>query len=305
MTALQALANRHPRLLAALRDALPAPLSALARRSLGPVRIPVPPDAWVPLDSIPRPAGGAPILPERTSVIVPVFNCREHVRLCLASLRACCSPCPEVIVVDDGSTDGTWPLLQAEAKSWPELAVLRLVETRGFAHAVNHGAAEASGEVLIFLNSDVVVTPGALGRIARAVHEDPGIGLASAATNDSGDEATVPAAYRTLDDLLGFAAQRARAHADAVRDIPKAALFCAAIRRHVFLEVGGLDEGYGRGMFEDDDLARCLARLGYRVCLVPGSFVHHYAGASFRTLPPAAYLEIFERSRLRFERKWG
>ena len=92
--------------------------------------------------------------------------------------------------------------------------------------------------------------------------------------------------------------------AGAPQDVDKLALFCAAIRRSHFEAVGGVDEGYGRGLFEDDDLCMKLSRAGHRIVLVPEVFVHHAAGATFRQLDPLEYLARFEVNRRRFERRW-
>ena len=83
------------------------------------------------------------------------------------------------------------------------------------------------------------------------------------------------------------------------------ALFCAAMAKERFRAVGGLDERYGRGLFEDDDLALAVQRRGWRVALARDVFVHHYGGASFSRLAPGEYLRLWWTNRRAFERKWG
>jgi GT2 family glycosyltransferase len=82
------------------------------------------------------------------------------------------------------------------------------------------------------------------------------------------------------------------------------ALFCAAMPRAAFRAVGGLDEGYGRGLFEDDDLACAVRARGGRVGVARDVFVHHYGGAAFSKLPQSQYLRLWWENRRRFERKW-
>jgi GT2 family glycosyltransferase len=74
--------------------------------------------------------------------------------------------------------------------------------------------------------------------------------------------------------------------------------------RERFAAVGGLDERYGRGLFEDDDLAMAVRRHGWRVALARDVFVHHYGGASFSRLPPSEYLRLWWQNRRVYERKW-
>jgi GT2 family glycosyltransferase len=82
-------------------------------------------------------------------------------------------------------------------------------------------------------------------------------------------------------------------------------LFCTAMPRALWREVGGLDERYRIGMFEDDDLAMAVKQRGRRVVLARDAFVHHYGGAAFSQLSPREYLRIWWENRRRFEEKWG
>ena len=110
------------------------------------------------------------------SIVIPVFNKRELTEACLASLRRHTSaPETEVIVVDNGSTDGTgeW-LRELEAKG--ELRALLHLENLGFARACNAGAAAARGELLLFLNNDTEVTDGWLEPLTRTLADDPYVG---------------------------------------------------------------------------------------------------------------------------------
>ena len=81
-------------------------------------------------------------------------------------------------------------------------------------------------------------------------------------------------------------------------------LFCAAMPAALFRSLGGLDPGYGKGMFEDDDLAMAVRAAGKQLVLLRDVFVHHYGGAAFSRLPPRQYLRLFFMNRRYFERKW-
>jgi GT2 family glycosyltransferase len=120
-------------------------------------------------------------------------------------------------------------------------------------------------------------------------------------SNDTGDVATIPARYDSLDGLIAWANRAA----GAPREVRKLSLFCAMLRRSAFDAVGGLDTGYGSGMFEDDELCMALGARGFRVLLVPSVFVHHAAGATLRRASPFEYHARFEVNRRRFEERWG
>ena len=109
----------------------------------------------------------------RASIVIPVHNQVFYTRVCLAALEGQ----PEdvkIIVVDNGSTDGTPELLAAWADSSRNRAVLRQDENLGFARACNTGAATATGDFIVFLNNDTFVLPGWLDSLLRPF-SDPSI----------------------------------------------------------------------------------------------------------------------------------
>src|SRR5262249_37418630 len=149
-------------------------------------------------------------------------------------------------------------------------------------------------DILVFLNNDCVVTPGWLEKLAGHLERDARIGIIGPVTNSGGNgEAQLGTRYHDLDGMSRFAEEYTSAHAGEVVDVPMLALFCAAVTRARFAEVGGLDERYGLGLFEDDDLAMALLREGLRVVLARDVFVHHYGGASFSKLAPSRYLRLW------------
>jgi GT2 family glycosyltransferase len=83
------------------------------------------------------------------------------------------------------------------------------------------------------------------------------------------------------------------------------AMFCLAMRRDVFEAVGGLDERFEVGFFEDDDYARRVRAAGKRLVCAEDVFIHHFGGTSFGRLDGAQRRTVFERNRQRFESKWA
>lgn len=302
--------------LARLRDALPPSLVARLRLGLYPARV-EPSGAVHCLRSHPGwgdPAVLDPARPvtlvgtPRVSVLLVTYGNLDLSRLCLASLqRAKCSVPFEVIVVDNDSPDGSARhLREVEASG---LLPLRLVENRanlGFAAANNQAARMARGEHLVLLNNDTVVTDGWLDALCAHLDHDPSLGVVGACTNSCGHaDVEVAADYRDLIAMEALAAARAEEQRGRLDDVSMMPLFCAAIPRALYEEVGGLDEGYGRGMFEDDDLAEAVRQRGRRVTCARDAFVHHYGGAAFGRMDQLDYLRLFFDNRRRFERKWG
>ncbi len=294
LAALQALGGAAP--LGALAALEEHPLARggidRARRALAPLRVSRLPPASIDPAELPRAKLERPHAPApRVSVIVPTRGAPTLAQ-CLAALDAHTGErALEVIVVADGV-----PLVLDR----PFARTVRLASRRGFAGAANAGARAARGAVLVFLNDDAVVAPGWLEPLLAALAL-PRAGLAAPATNASGDAATAPARYRDLAGLLEHAAGRR----GEPRDVPKLSLLCAAVPRALFEAVGGLDEGYGLGLFEDDELCAALRRRNRRVLLAPSAWVHHHESATFGRMSAAERIARFEINRHRFERRWG
>jgi GT2 family glycosyltransferase len=312
--AVQRLARALP--LAALRDRLPRVVAERLRFGLYPARITDAEEVFCAREHAPwgLPAELDPARPiafaakPRVSILVVTYGNLGLTRLCLASLQRSAGTLPfEIIVVDNASPDDSaaW-LRQAEASHLLPLTVELNRDNRGFAAANNQAAERARGEILVFLNNDCVVTPGWLERLVGHLDADPRIGLIGPVTNSGGNGAAqLGTHYRDLDGMLAYADGYTRAHAGVVEDVAMLALFCAAARRNRFLEAGALDERYGLGLFEDDDIAMAMLRRGLRVCLARDVFVHHYGGAAFGKLPGARYLRLWWTNRRRFEAKWN
>jgi GT2 family glycosyltransferase len=210
----------------------------------------------------------------------------------------------EIVVVDNATSDGTREYLIALAERDSRVVVLRNDQNRGFGPAVNQGLGAAKGDVLVVLNNDTVVPPGWLSRLAGHL-ERPEIGLVGPTTNRCGNEAEVDAAYRTYGEMVQLSAKRAVEHGGVAFDIQVATMFCAAMRRDVFEEVGLLDERFEIGFFEDDDYSERVRAAGYRVVCAEDGFVHHFGEGSFGALVPTGrYSELFRANKARFEEKW-
>ena len=254
---------------------------------------------------LPRPLGVGATAPE-VSIVVTTSSNLPFLTLCLRSVL-CHGRCPsfEVVVVDNGSRDGTRSYLEQVSDGDPRVRPLFNDGNRSFAAATNQGVAAATGATLVLLNDDTLVPQGWLARLVRHL-DDPAVGIVGAVSNRAGNEAQLDTDYRTYAEFRCFAADRSRDHAGELTDIRTVTMFCAGIRRAVWDRVGVLDERFEVGMFEDEDYAMRLRTAGWRVVCAEDSFVHHFGQATLGRLAATdQYGPLFHANRRRWEAKWG
>ena len=249
----------------------------------------------------PRPGEG-----DLASVIVPCFKQADVTRRCLDSVLAHTRPPFELVLVDDGSTDHTQAVFAAAERDGRavRVVVVRRDHNGGYIAAANAGLAAAGGTFLVLLNNDTVVTPGWLdGLIRWSLDRYPGVGLVGPMTNGTRPPQRVKPGYSDLNGLDAFAAARAREYAGKALEVDWLTGFCILLRRDVYDRLGGLDERYGRGFFDDDDLCVRARRAGYALVAVPEVYVHHDIGRTFGPVSPRS--DAFQENFRKFREKWG
>ncbi|MDR7555593.1 MAG: glycosyltransferase [Armatimonadota bacterium] len=207
----------------------------------------------------------APAAELDASIVVSTYNCRDQLAALLADLAAQ-EGAFEIVVVDDGSTDGTAEMLDGLAHPHP-VRVLRQ-RNQGLAVARNRAARVARGRVLLFLDPDLRLAPGL---VAAHLRHYRGGALLAVQGRTVQDPATLQSTFMRAYYLLPDLAPRRRddlsyAHV-AARNF--------SVAREAFAAVGGFDEtfrGYG---FEDLDLAYRLKRAGVRIVYEPAAVVRH------------------------------
>jgi glycosyltransferase involved in cell wall biosynthesis/predicted Zn-dependent protease len=241
------------------------------------------------------------------SLIILCCNEVDYTRLCLESVLRHTHAPYELILIDNGSSDGTPAYLDdVRKRAGPvRVVVIRNESNRGFARGCNQGLAASRGRYLILLNNDTIVTAGWLhGLIACASHDGPRIGLVGAVSNYSAPPQQITVTYRNLEDLEAFAARRRQEHAGQALEAERLLGFCLLIRREVFEKLGALDERFGLGFFEDDDLSVRAREAGFRLAVALDVFVHHFGSRTFASLGIDCYRQLEDNFAV-FRDKWG
>jgi GT2 family glycosyltransferase len=242
------------------------------------------------------------------SIIVPCWDQLSFTRLCLKALFRHTRRPFELVAVDNGSNDGTGTYLAGVADAAPvPVTVLSNPTNRGFPAAINQGLKAARGEYLVLLNNDAVVTDGWLDQLvalARAEVDAP-IGLVGPMSNYATPPQLVEGVpYTDLEQMQAFARRWREEHRGQWLTAGKLSGFCLLLKRAVYEAVGGLDEQFGLGFFDDDDLAERARRAGFALAVAHDLFVHHFGSRTFRGNGLDAGRLLEENGR-RFAEKWG
>lgn len=234
-----------------------------------------PDSSFQPRIGEPRREASCPKRPS-VSVVIPVRWGGVAFAACVTALAASVEWPEELIIVADGETDGAWRPLREGAFPFGRVVVLVNERPRGPAHARNRGARAASGDVLLFLDADVVARPDVVARVRHAFAIDPYLDALVGSYDDAPAHPAPLSQYRNL--LHHHTHQRSR---------ERIMTFwggCGAVRRRTFWEVGGFDECYRRPSVEDIELGYRLAQAGRVIRLDKALQVKHLKRWTLRSM---------------------
>ena len=218
----------------------------------------------------PREEGFAPPV----SVIVPAFNEAVGIERSVRSLAASEYPEAEILVVDDGSTDGTGDLV--ERLDLPGLRVLRQANS-GKPAALNHGIAEAQHDIIVMVDADTVFEPSTLAHLVQAFRS-PEVGAVSGNTK-VGNRRRLLGRWQHIEYVMGFNLDRRLF--DILRCMPTVPGAIGAFRRETLADAGGVSSAT---LAEDTDLTLAIGRAGWRVVYEENARAWTEAPATIRLL---------------------
>lgn len=221
------------------------------------------------------------------SVIVVNYNGRHWLERCLVAIREQLTAGDEIILVDNGSTDGSVELVRERISG---VRVLVLPRNFGFAGGNNAGARVATGAYLVFLNNDTIPQAGWLKALREPLDGDQAIGLATSRIVYLHDPSVIDSAG---DGYLRAGGAFKRFHgqdfalANESGDVFGACGAACIVRRDLFVELGGFDEDFFM-VYEDVDFSYRAKLLGHRCAYVAEAVVHHAGSATLRRSSEAA-----------------
>jgi len=216
----------------------------------------------------------------RASVVIPHWNGRDHLDDCLTSLRRQTLTNHEVILVDNGSSDGSQEYIRTE---YPEVRLLELGQNLGFTGACNAGYNASLGEFVCLLNNDTEADPNWLHVVVDTFERHPHVGIVATKMLlfDQRDHFHTAGDYYRVNGIPGNRGvwQEDRGQYDREEPVFSACGGAAAYRRTMIEEIGFLDNAFFFSC-EDVDLAWRAHLAGWEVRYTPRAIVYHKLKAS-------------------------
>ena len=213
-----------------------------------------------------------------TTIIIPCKDGLEYTKRCLKSIANHTKAPYKIIVVDDGSGPETQDFLKKQKLC----EVIRNKKSQGFPFSSNQGASKVKSDFFIIMNNDIEVTENWLTNLLDVMKVNPRLGILGPKTNFcSGPQHDPNAHYNSAAELEQYAAMISNRKPPRLEFFPRIVFFCVLIRTALYDKIGGLDENYGLGNFEDDDYCLRATLIGWNCAIDHNTFVHHYGSKTF------------------------
>ncbi len=237
------------------------------------------------------------------SIIIPVYNHHDLTEECIAAVRENTADVEyELIAVDNGST----PEFKPPFTGFNETILIRNDENKGFPVAVNQGIAAATGDIIILLNNDVIVTPEWAERLTRQLET---FAIVGPVTNFcAGAQKVTVDPYETPDELHAAARDLADTCDNAANHVSFVIGFLMAFKKSLWEEIGPFDESLFPCSGEEIDFCLTAREAGHKIGMVHDVYVHHYGSQTFDAMEAAGeldYMEVVERNEKHLSEKWG
>jgi len=220
------------------------------------------------------------------SIIMPAYNGLQYtVQAVEALLRK--EEGFELIIVDNGSTDGTSEYADGMSRRHNNIHVIHFMENKGVPAALNAGMKEARGDYIVWMNNDIIISPRAISRMIthmdRAEEETKlsPVGMIGPMMNFVAGRQFDPGGWIDPARVDDYAAQVAREHPDTFWNTGWLCGSCLVMKREVYEKVGEVDERFFPGGYEDNDYCLRAILAGYKLIIDRSTFVYHYGSRTF------------------------
>lgn len=236
-----------------------------------------------------------------TTILILTYNAWEKTKQCLASIKSVTQIPYQVLVIDNGSTDGTVEHLRADNSIFN----IENSHNLGFAGGFNIGLPLIKTPYFVISNSDVVMTKNWLKRLTEHIDSNDNLMAIGPRSNYvSGPQRFIGCRYDTPEGLTEFAKTFEVTAEDPKRYYKRIVFFCTLFKTEVLQKVGFLDEIFEKGNFEDDDYCMRINNKGLLTAIDNTVFIHHWGSTTFKA-NNMKFKELMLKNGTLFMKKWG
>ncbi|HWS30377.1 MAG TPA: glycosyltransferase [Clostridia bacterium] len=212
------------------------------------------------------------------SVVLLAYNQLEYTKKCVESLlRHTSDVVYELITINNGSSDGT----EEYFNSLSNEKKISFLDNIGVDKAVNYGFRLAEGKYTLNLSNDIVVTPRWLKNLVVCAESDEKIGMVVPVCNFSSNYQTVNLPYSSLEKLDKITELYNRTNPALWEERLRLITYTCLFRTDLQKAIGGFDEDFNPGAYDDDAISFTIRRKGYKLMLVKDTYVHHFGSITF------------------------
>lgn len=226
-------------------------------------------------------------------IIIPVFNQRQYTQDCLNSIKKNTLTDYRIIIVDDKSIDLD-SLKFLSGINDTNIKIIHNQENLGWVKSVNRGIEESSAEYVCVMNNDTLVSSGWLSEMIAVAEKEPDIGLVNPEWEKPG-RVSIEDYARSLKKYSGEFIET-----DWVRG------FCFLVKKEVIDKIGGLDEAYSPGYYDDCDFSMRAIKAGFRCVRAKRAYVYHYRNKTHADVLRNGHMALLlEKHKQIFYERWG
>lgn len=238
--------------------------------------------------------------PPLVSVLVLAYNHIDYTRQCIESLYKYTTDVDfELITINNGSTDETEQFFN----SLPNEKKISFPENIGVDKAINHGFRIAEGKYTLNLSNDIIVTRNWLSNLVTCMESDEKIAMVVPVCGFSSNYQQVNLKYDSLDEMQILMKTYNTSNPSLWEERMRLVTYTCLFRTDVQRSIGGFDEDFNPGAYDDDAISFTIRRGGYKLMLARDTYVHHFGSVTFSA--EYAKNNIAVRNRILFMQKFG
>jgi GT2 family glycosyltransferase len=216
---------------------------------------------------------------KRASIVIPSYNQLDFLQNCISSIRKHTEIPYEIIVVDNASTDGTAEWCRRE-----KVTFISLPRHEGFSVACNKGLLLSSGDTLVLLNNDTLVTHGWLSNLSAALYSGSDIGIVGPITNYASGSQQVHYPFENVDEFHRIAAEVNVSNPSKWKPVDRIVGICFVFQRELMEKIGLLAERLSPGHYEDDDYCLRARQEGYNLLVCNDTLIFFEGSSSVQRI---------------------